>query len=161
MDSVCLTCGKAFEAIPQSVGKFCSRKCYWDSMVTSIEYQCEICGVSFRAFKSRKNVHYCSLRCMGKDRSMEKHHAWKGGFYPEEKRARLTTDYKEWRSAVFSRDDWTCQDCGVRGVILRAHHVFTFAEFPEHRLSVWNGITLCVDCHRKLHSKNKEVVKSG
>jgi hypothetical protein len=34
---------------------------------------------------------------------------------------------------------------------IHAHHVFEFADFPEHRFSLWNGVTLCPYCHMKAH----------
>lgn len=57
---------------------------------------------------------------------------------------------------MFKRDDFTCQDCGIRNkkglgktVVIRADHKFPFAHFPELRLEVMNGQTLCDECHRK------------
>jgi endogenous inhibitor of DNA gyrase (YacG/DUF329 family) len=57
-----------------------------------------------------------------------------------------------WRRAVFARDEYTCQECGETDRhFLCAHHVFPWADFPEHREAVWNGITLCYACHAKVH----------
>ena len=39
-----------------------------------------------------------------------------------------TKEYKEWRKAVFERDNYTCQDCGEKGVYLEAHHIKSWAE---------------------------------
>lgn len=68
-------------------------------------------------------------------------------------RNRATTEYKEWRRAVFTRDDWTCQLCGKRGGRLQAHHIKKWSEFPELRYEVSNGTTLCESCHRTVHRK--------
>lgn len=59
--------------------------------------------------------------------------------------------YREWRTAVYERDDYTCQRCGIRGSDLHAHHIAPYAEVPELRFEVGNGETLCVPCHKEHH----------
>jgi len=77
---------------------------------------------------------------------------WKGGITPEIQIARNLTAYKRWRTAVFDRDNYTCRRCGDdRGGNLHAHHIKKFADFPELRYEVYNGETLCFDCHAKEH----------
>lgn len=73
---------------------------------------------------------------------------WKGGITPINQRIRTSTEYKLWRKAVFERDKYTCVWCGVRGGLLHADHIKPFALFPELRLAIDNGRTLCVPCHR-------------
>ena len=82
-----------------------------------------------------------------------KSHLWKGGIYAENKRARRNIEIRLWREAVFARDNWTCQKCKKRGGILNAHHIQSFAEYPELRTSIGNGITFCEKCHKKFHKK--------
>lgn len=59
--------------------------------------------------------------------------------------------YSEWRKAVFVRDGYTCRACGIRGGVLNAHHVLSWAKHPEARYDVDNGRTLHEECHRALH----------
>lgn len=58
--------------------------------------------------------------------------------------------YTEWRSAVYERDQYTCQECGANGKLV-AHHIKQWAHHPDLRFDVSNGITLCNDCHVLKH----------
>lgn len=74
---------------------------------------------------------------------------WRGGVTEQNKAIRSSFEYKQWRRAVFVRDDYTCRDCGSRGVELHADHIKPFAHHPEYRFDINNGRTLCVECHKK------------
>lgn len=86
------------------------------------------------------------------------HHNWQGGKTQEAERIRKSSEYKEWRRAVFSRDNYTCQICEVRGEFLHADHILPFCAFPELRLVVSNGRTLCVPCHRKSETYGRKAI---
>lgn len=58
-------------------------------------------------------------------------------------------EYKEWRKSVFERDNYTCQNCKVRGGELQADHIKPQSVFPELRFILDNGRTLCRPCHMK------------
>jgi hypothetical protein len=84
----------------------------------------------------------------------------------EKQRIRKSTKYKEWRSTVFERDNWTCQMCFSRSepgkaVSLEAHHVKSFRYHQDLRFCVHNGITLCVECHKDVSRKNMVGNKNG
>ena len=59
-----------------------------------------------------------------------------------------TKEYKEWRTSVFERDNYTCKCCNERGVYIEADHIKSWAYYPELRFEVSNGQTLCRPCHR-------------
>lgn len=84
-----------------------------------------------------------------------KHIFWKGGIYPENEKARGTLEYKLWRETVFKRDRFKCQmpDCNTNEKYVEANHIKKFSEYPELRLVVDNGITLCRTCHNKTKGK--------
>ena len=84
---------------------------------------------------------------------------WKGGKTKENELARQTFEYAEWRTAVFKRDGYVCQECGYdKGVILQAHHILGFTEHVQSRLDVDNGVTLCKFCHQLKHTKRPEKI---
>jgi len=64
---------------------------------------------------------------------------------------RYNADYKDWRTKVYERDNYVCQKCGQKGGKLNAHHIKPYAEFPDLRLDIDNGLTLCEECHKKEH----------
>lgn len=92
----------------------------------------------------------------------EKSPTWKGGIYPKNKRLRESFEYKEWRKKVFKRDNWTCQECNIRGGILNADHIKPFSLFSKLRLKIDNGRTLCRECHRKTDTFGyKKIYRQG
>ncbi len=82
-----------------------------------------------------------------------KNHLWKGGVTTINEKIRKSIEYRLWREAVFSRDNFTCLECEKRGGYLHAHHFKPFALYPELRFAIDNGRTLCSNCHYKIHRK--------
>jgi 5-methylcytosine-specific restriction endonuclease McrA len=84
----------------------------------------------------------------------ESHYAYTHGKHQRDKSDRRSAEYRQWRDAVYRRDNYTCRHCGdSRGGNLQAHHVKPYASNPELRYAVGNGLTLCQDCHERLHLK--------
>ncbi len=84
---------------------------------------------------------------------------WKGGVTPINECIRQSSEFKQWRSAVFEKDNYTCRKCcakhekGSRPK-LHPHHIKPFAIFPELRFVVENGLTLCEKCHWEVHGRD-------
>jgi len=78
----------------------------------------------------------------------EKHWNWQGGITPENRRYRSTAAWREWRTKVFERDDYTCQECDTRGGQLEPHHIVPVREDKDNLFTLTNGITLCRPCHQ-------------
>lgn len=91
----------------------------------------------------------------------EKSPLWKGGISKLNNLIRCMPEYKQWKSDVLKRDNWTCQTCGKRGCILEVHHSYElFKIIKEEKINtiidarncnkIWdinNGVTLCQECH--------------
>lgn len=74
---------------------------------------------------------------------------WNGGTTSERMKAYNSREYKDWRKAVFERDNYTCRalDCPKTTTRIQADHIKPFAIYPELRFDVTNGQTLCEPCH--------------
>lgn len=75
----------------------------------------------------------------------ENHPRWKGGVSKDEHGG---VENRQWRINIFERDNWTCQGCQKRGCYIEAHHVKSWARYPELRYELNNGVTLCKECHK-------------
>lgn len=96
---------------------------------------------------------YCLMSCYqkygnnNKFRNGKEHPFWRTGEYISNNQIRRSYQYVVWQKSIYKRDDYTCQICGDRGgKNLRANHIKTFAEYPELRFIISNGITICSDC---------------
>lgn len=89
----------------------------------------------------------------------ELHWNWKGG--PKDPRRQNDPKYRDWRKAVYERDNYTCQFCGVRGTQLNADHIKPWSLFPDLRYDLENGRTLCVPCHRTTDTYGSRIKKQN
>lgn len=148
---------------------YCSRSCYLkNKTINPKSFTCIICNKDFPNIKSCKERKYCSRPCRYKDQKGKAPSAagykwteeqrkirpgsfsnlWKGGITATNKVIRMSLEYKLWRVAVFERDSYTCIWCGKKGVDLHADHIKPFAYYPDLRLEISNGRTLCAPCHK-------------
>ena len=88
---------------------------------------------------------------MSEMRRGDKHWKWAGGITPINLQIRHSKRYILWRNSVFSRDNWTCQKCKIKGGKLVAHHIKNFSQFPNLRFSLSNGITFHELHHIEFH----------
>lgn len=142
----CLSCDNAFVLPIKKRRSYCY-ECF---SKPNPNHKCIICGT---AFKRRNKKETCSKKCLGEHRSNlqkgDKSHRWKGGKTSKAMLVRNSKEYKEWRGKVFERDNYTCQECGIRGYKLNADHIKPFCLYPELVFDVDNGKTLCKPCHLK------------
>lgn len=161
--AVCVGCDQHYQqAYPGK--KYCSQECRWRSQQARVNTNCLVCDKPFSYYRCRGNAKYCSRKCyfsvpvsqesrLKRSNPGEKHWNWKGGIMKGRKDRNLAI-YKDWRNAVFARDGYTCQFCGIKNakglgytVQLEADHLKSWTLHPELRYEVDNGRTLCKDCH--------------
>ena len=90
-------------------------------------------------------------RKMSISHSGDKCNFWKGGITKENDKIRNSLEINLWKKAVLERDNFTCQKTGQIGGRLVIHHINNFADFPELRTSIENGITLSRESHYEFH----------
>lgn len=89
---------------------------------------------------------------------------WKGGTTRLTQIIRSCFNYRQWRSDIFQRDNYCCTNCGKKSNgDIEAHHIKPLAKIISERFiksleeainceELWNinnGLTLCVECHKK------------
>jgi len=167
----CDHCGKSFAF--KSRGKdhkrnnhYCSDQCYrlgrWGG-IRKITRPCAHCGKPVEREFNNANTRstygpFCNHICYGKWRSTnlngENSPAWKGGYSLQ-----YFGNWKSQRKAARSRDDHTCQQCGVTrqqwGYCLDVHHIINYNWFydPHWANKLYNLITLCRSCHADAHKQ--------
>ena len=120
-----------------------------------INKRCLHCGkILTKRIKPKEQGKFCDRICYGLWRSnnclREKAPSYKDGRCKERLLIRARLPFKIWRKAVFQKDNYTCQKCGDnKGGNLEAHHIKSFAKYPELRFDVNNGLTLCIKCHER------------
>jgi 5-methylcytosine-specific restriction endonuclease McrA len=121
--------------------------------VGSVGFVCEVCGkeVFDKPYRRKRT---CSKACKDRLSALhrgEDHWNYKGDEAGYVQRKRLWAEYKEWRRDVLKRDNYTCQKCQKYGGRLTAHHLNNWAEYPDQRFDLDNGVTLCWSCHWTFH----------
>lgn len=153
----CSNCKSIFIDYLSNNRKYCSRKCAYSTFVVNHNHICEECKETFTTKK--KTSKFCSMKCSGKNANRfiknhkgnknhgSRHWNWQGGKTEKVQGLRKTYRYKLWRKAVFERDNYICKMCNKKTDKPIADHIKPFYKYPELRLEVNNGRTLCKDCN--------------
>lgn len=145
MYKICGICKEKFKISParENTAKYCSLKCANKAMEIE-KPKCIRCGLELK-----RNSFKIHQKCMNGIYSP----IWKGGFTQENIKIRQSVNGRFWRKSVFQRDNFTCQKSGKKGGGLEAHHINNFADFPELRFAIDNGITFSIEVHKEFHKK--------
>lgn len=144
---ICVICTKEYPVRGvrrRTISKYCLKNCKAVSLVGKPGLRK---GQEVGA-ETREKMRKAKLGVRG-----EAHWNYRGYNNRSERQIAMAQDeYIQWRKSVFERDDYTCQDCGVRGGYLEADHIKPWALFKELRYDMDNGQTLCRPCHQKTES---------
>lgn len=112
----------------------------------SKEFNCIVCGKTVLD-KPYRRKRFCSKECRDMYSHImrgETHWNYTG---ENNKAQRNWSEYRDWHKSVLCRDGYKCYVCGKIGGRLQAHHVKSFAKYPELRFDISNGVTVCRECH--------------
>jgi 5-methylcytosine-specific restriction endonuclease McrA len=123
---------------------------------TKLEIQCDKDHVYFAPFYRFKNQECRCPYCLYESKKGENNINWNPNKTDEERIitrevARNFPENKQWRKQVFERDNYTCQICDKRGGLLVPHHLYNYAQYPELRYDINNGVTLHKEEHDLFH----------
>jgi HNH endonuclease len=151
VDTKCSTCGKKEERRRDSLKRWSGdcRSCVSKKLANRPDVK-ERMSVSARAQVLRQGGVPNARKFDGVNNAGSNHPKWKGGITPANVKLRNSEAYGQWRLAVYVRDEFTCVVCGQVGGKLQAHHIKSWAEHPELRFSVDNGVTVCKHCHKEV-----------
>lgn len=174
----CDNCGADITRIPAyfKENNFCSTDCLFEYRSKNAKHPspkqkkfCLVCGNIFKPKnKSGRIQSHCSRKCF--EISHKQNMAGDSNPSYIDGRSYDTTydagaDWKEIRMKVYKRDNYTCQKCGVKCVskkramdddtltrrIIQCHHIKPYELSQDNSLS--NLITLCIVCHRAVHTE--------
>lgn len=159
---ICEVCGSSFfvnacwirGATHKGGGKYCSVNC---KVIASrgrkspnnrrVKLKCVICGAEFEVQAFRVGTAVCC--------SNECRFVYVADILRKDTTSRRDWGYshtrRTWARKVLERDDYTCQLCGSNEN-LEAHHIFGVTENPELAKELWNGVTYCQSCHKKVET---------
>lgn len=169
IDKTCPVCSSKYTVPPNRLrsdrGKFCSKRCYIEDMKLRP-------GPFLGKNHSEESIEKNRIKHLGRKYSLEtlkkrsismkKTLNASKPVNKRENRRRLMgqMEYRLWRTAVYMRDDYTCQICNIKGGNLQADHIKPWSLYPELRYAIDNGRTLCVECHRNTDTFGNRIKKT-
>jgi 5-methylcytosine-specific restriction endonuclease McrA len=134
---VCIFCGKEFIGRSDKKRKYCSNQCKWEAGKGQF-----LKGLIPWNYKKPNN----------KIRN-HNHYNWKGGI---SKRRSNRVEWRILRQKVLERDCYICQICKCKiEKKAQVHHKLDWNKYPQYRWDINNLITLCIVCHARLHTTER------
>lgn len=171
----CPVCKKVSYRFPSQIKKgykaYCSKKCWYSVLPDRLRTDKTYKEGVLKGLKNGKDARIKAIKSAAVRTKMSKSHKeawasgrykkrlgadnklWKGGVAALQNKARQTPEYKIWRKAIYEYDQYKCVVCDTNND-LHAHHVLSFADYPDLRYDTDNGVTLCRLCHSDYHGRN-------
>lgn len=120
---------------------------------TKTKWKCrcgEIVDATYTNTKNNKMCYDCGIK-----KNSGKNHAFYNPNLSDKDRLekRSIKEVDKWRKQIYKKFNYTCQKCHQNNCMIHAHHIFGWADYPELRFNIDNGICFCKECHREFHKK--------
>ena len=126
-----------------------SQKEVWKNGKRKLTKKCDKCG----SFKGKDHNCYKIAKKLSIANSGKNHWNWQGGIT---KRTYPKIFFNRLRDLIKSRDNFTCQICGLKtkekGNKLVTHHI----DWNKKNISLDNLTTVCRSCHAFIHNGKKK-----
>jgi len=118
-----------------------------------LEFKCYCGKIDKRNWNNLLYKGMCCKYCGRLKRSGENHYNYRSDLTDKDRAARKRTEIENlhWRYAIYRRDKSHCRICDTYKKI-EAHHLYGYADYPELRYDIDNGICLCKTHHDEFHN---------
>lgn len=131
----------------------------YKSSTNPIKFKCSRCGKpaeykrGFASIKKDNPRCWCKV-CNNEMLTGANHPSWNPDLTQEErdKKRYEGPEYRAWTKAVYEKHEYKCAVTGNGGV-LSAHHIFNWAQHPQLRTMIWNGVCLEKELHDNFHNQ--------
>jgi len=130
----------------------------YEGIDSEIIYKCSNCGVSakghsFYNFRSRNSKCLCRV-CRKIFVSGENNNFWSLTLDDNKRQSFRKYNnpwYLPWKKAVLREHNYTCTITGENKGDIVIHHLYNWADFPEQRVFLSNGVVIRRDLHKEFH----------
>ena len=109
--------------------------------------KCKVCGKTLKTWRGT----LCKECFLKREQSGENNSNWKDYPLKDEIRKLRKSKYNRiWVKEVKEKYNYTCDVCGSKEN-LHSHHLYNWADYPDYRFELDNGVCLCKKCHFEFH----------
>ena len=139
-------------------GSIYLNKIYVDNK-SPVLFKCTRCGGNgeYKAglwFMQRDNPECLCNKCRNELNRGKTHPSWRHDLTQEEREQdrRTVEGHNIWHNQILNKSEYKCLISG-NNIELQAHHLMGWAQHPQLRTMIWNGVCLSKDLHNEFHNK--------